>query len=216
MVDQYEVMIKDKEKRSNFFSLINSIHPIFEKDKDTPLDNIWKFYDFPYGLEIQLQIANKLERVYYVPYLSAVQLYNNKGSLVFEFFETDRPDLRLQFPDKIDELSKAKKELKETLISDLDTELSWYSVVWSPILCNHLTMNSIKGEFLTYYQFEENGVFLAGVIPCKKIILETWFKSEKGTIRIPSLVANPGYFLTKHKIEHPDYIFFSKNNQIFK
>lgn len=207
---------KEKEKYSNLQSLIDKIQPIYEKDTKIPLENLWKFYDFPYGIEIPLHLLDKLERVYYVPYLSAVQLYNQKSSLIFEFFETDRPDLRLQFPEKIEELSRSQKCLKESDLQDLDQSKSWFSVVWSPILCHHQTMNFIKGEFLMYYQFSKKDVYLIGILPCKKVVLETWFEKVNNQILIPPIFKEPFYFLEKHKIEHPDFFFFSKNNHLLK
>lgn len=118
------------------------------------LKQLWQFYDEPYGLEVPIIIRGECHNVYFVPHLSALQLYNEGHPRpIFEFFETLTPDLRYPLIDKVEELARDYPPLLDGDSGKLDRQ-SWYSIAWYPILCHNETMNFLKGQLITYHHFE--------------------------------------------------------------
>jgi hypothetical protein len=200
---------------SNFDSLISHIKPTVPSctsHKDCfILQQLWNYFDLPYGHEIPITISKKAHFAYFVPYLSALQIFKN-GDLLFEFFETERNDLRSVFANKLKSLCESNKHLQDLHLCDIDTTKSWFSVLWIPILSNYNTMNYIKGEFLTLYKLNPN-VEIFGCLP-SKVIMETWFYRDKndGFITPSVYINNTVTFLKDRKITHPDFESLSDGN----
>lgn len=134
------------------------------------LKSLWNFYDEPYGIDIPIVIEGRTEHVYFVPHLSAIQLYKrseqpcqdslkdplvtNKENLIFEYFEMLSPDLRYPLIDKIEELAQTQCPLLlDGTTLQLDPHRSWYSIAWYPILCHTHTIPWLKGQIITYHNF---------------------------------------------------------------
>lgn len=102
------------------------------------LRDLWKFFDQPYGHECPVMIDRTLGDAFFVPYLSAIQLYrpqhsnkrNNqhghngsKNSLLyFQYFEREGPSGRIPLVDKIELLSRYCPLLLEGKNTELDLE----------------------------------------------------------------------------------------------
>ncbi|KAL0490420.1 hypothetical protein AKO1_009552 [Acrasis kona] len=157
------------DKRTNHIvdeqSVIDALTSVQNDDEDEQeeyitkaryqLSQLWNFYDQPYGLEVPFVIRSEMRNVYFVPHLSALQLFHEASQIkpTFEFYETSTPDLRFPLIDKIEELSIEYPPLMNSSSSDLDSR-SWYSIAWYPILCHNDTMNWMKGQLITYHHFE--------------------------------------------------------------
>jgi hypothetical protein len=180
------------------------------------LKHLWEFYDEPYGLEIPIMIRGEIQNVYFVPHLSALQLYEQgKETAIFEFYETLTPDLRCPLIDKIEELSRQFSALLTGDSSQFDHP-SWYSIAWYPILCHNETMNWLKGQIITYHHFEpstkliDNTHYFNGVQRTQSMdealasCNSTEIKADKGRYYVPVIgflpykVRNETWFLTSN------------------
>ena len=146
-------------------------------DKCFSLADLWSYYDQPvsshlphvykrapkprnspvqYGHEVPLVIDGRQVYAFFVPYLSAVQLFSKSPSAapLFEYFEQLNPGQRIPLVDQVQHLALSCEFLAKGTTRDLDCARSWYSIVWYPILCDHYTNRSISGCFLTYHRFE--------------------------------------------------------------
>ncbi|CAN0891411.1 hypothetical protein LINGRAHAP2_LOCUS16969 [Linum grandiflorum] len=155
---------------------------------DISLQSLWQWYEKHgiYGLEVRAEDHKKNStrlgidqlsfRAYFVPFLSAIQLFgateerkretqNNAwtddGELLFEYFEYERPQLRQPLYEKIHELARGDglsgskmfgnpSTLVSTSIPELHKK-SWYSVAWYPIY--KIPDGSLRAAFLTYHSF---------------------------------------------------------------
>ncbi len=147
---------------TNMFSFFKHTCPSFKKS-DVKLQDVWKFYDEPYGLSIPIKVANDEECVYFVPHLSGIQLYQ-QDSLLFELFENAKPDQRMPLIDKMESLiqdEEVKRILWDMNVNELNWRKSWFCIAWYPILCHHYTMNHLRGgQILTLHSFELMNTFL--------------------------------------------------------
>jgi len=146
--------------------------------RDFRLFDLWQFFDEPYGHEVPLVLEQRETEAYFVPYLSAVQLFHRSSSSLsdsdsdsdslseacapapapfFEYFERASPSQRVPLIDKIRELSHYCSALTQSKASDLDQRRSWFCISWYPILCDLHTSRSLNGCFLTYHGFEVVG-----------------------------------------------------------
>ncbi|KAL5069071.1 hypothetical protein RYX36_019958 [Vicia faba] len=141
------------------------------------LENLWQSFKewSAYGLEVPLTL-NHNERIvqYFVPYLSAIQLYiedegldkkpneesgtsmtSNKTphKLVYKYFEHALPHVRLPLTDQASTLAKEDPCIKNLKSSELSPR-SWFSVAWYPIyrIPLGLTMKNLDASFLTYHK----------------------------------------------------------------
>lgn len=130
------------------------------------LKDVWSFYDEPYGIEVPVVLSYHNEEkpftyavdefVYFVPHLSAIQLFLNdhEHRPIFEFFETSKPHMRYPLIDKIEELARERcPELLTLRSADLSNK-SWFSIAWYPILCHNTTINWLKGQMITYHSLQ--------------------------------------------------------------
>lgn len=133
------------------------------------LSDLWSFYDEPYGHEVPITTQDGSENfAFYVPYLSAIQLYRpsheagdnekeeeeettEKDTPLFEYFETAKPDQRIPLTDKVRELAHSFEAILTGRSSDFDMSRSWYAISWYPILCDHYISKAVGGCFLTYH-----------------------------------------------------------------
>ncbi|CAL5208871.1 unnamed protein product [Lathyrus oleraceus] len=141
------------------------------------LENLWDSFKewSAYGIDVPLTL-NEDEHViqYFVPYLSAIQLYvedeglakkaseesgtsvpSNKTphKLVYKYFEHVLPFARLPLTDQVSTLAKEDPCIKNLKSSELSSR-SWFSVAWYPIYRIPLgpTMKNLSASFLTYHK----------------------------------------------------------------
>ncbi|PIA61211.1 hypothetical protein AQUCO_00300621v1 [Aquilegia coerulea] len=142
------------------------LHPHFD------LCDLWESFKewSAYGAGVPL-VLNDSDSViqYYVPYLSAIQLYVNpskpsskfqsedadaypSGLLKFEYFEKDSPYSREPLVDKILDLASQFPELMTYKSCDL-LPTSWISVAWYPIYRIPMgpTLKDLEASFLTFH-----------------------------------------------------------------
>ncbi|WOL09839.1 hypothetical protein Cni_G18592 [Canna indica] len=143
------------------------------------LEEFWEQYNEPsaYGLDVPVYLQIGEVSQYFVPSLSALQIYTRKaplaaasrgdevanpssddvaeddiGQLYIEFFERTLPHARRPLVDKIAELAETYPELNSFKSTEL-SRASWISVAWYPIYHIPSTRN-VKGFatcFLTYH-----------------------------------------------------------------
>ncbi|XP_047326455.1 uncharacterized protein LOC124930138 [Impatiens glandulifera] len=147
------------------------------------LSDIWEaFIEWScYGRGVPTLLNEELVTQYYVPSLSAIQLYidpflsdangswnlskitgisldksiddsNSNGKLLYEFFETEVPYKRMSLTDKALSLASTFPELNTMKSCDL-LSTSWISVAWYPIYRNSMasTFKELDACFLTYH-----------------------------------------------------------------
>lgn len=141
-----------------------------------PLSGLWSYYDQPYGHEVPLMIDNRQVYAFFVPYLSAVQLFGKEPNspALFEYFEQNNPGQRIPLVDKIQQLGLSCDFLIHGNSMLLDCSRSWFSIAWYPILCDHYTNRFIGGCFLTYHKFE-----LVGECPLLPLLCD---EAERATM----------------------------------
>jgi len=173
--------------------------------------NLFEFFDLPYGLEISLNFENKLQKTYFVPCLSAIQIYNKDSKLIFEYYETARPDLRLPFNETIEQLfDEEKKELLQEH-SSICNEKSWFSVNWFPILFDNTTSNEIRGQILTYHKLSSSSLSSSFLGFYPQIFKKKfWFGSNENMKKLKGEFKKCEEFLKSLKVEHPDLIHIKK------
>lgn len=165
---------------------------------DYTLSQLWSFYDNPYGHEVSLLLdpsqltqstpthgaasanahADEGTEVYFVPYLSALVLYeapNASGEAsppLLQWFERVSPHQRMPLTDQIASIAScfspppssplyasfapfpSRRILQDLPVSALDRTRSWYAITWYPILHDPLTTPVLAGCFLTYHSFD--------------------------------------------------------------
>ncbi|KAL5701002.1 hypothetical protein ACHQM5_026385 [Ranunculus cassubicifolius] len=137
------------------------------------LGDLWESFKewSAYGAGVPLVLSDNDSVVqYYVPYLSAIQLYVNPskptpkfqseggddayppGLLKFQYFEKDSPYSREPLADKILDLATRFPELETYKSSDL-LPSSWMSVAWYPIYRIPMgpTLQDLDACFLTFH-----------------------------------------------------------------
>ncbi|CAK8572752.1 unnamed protein product [Lathyrus sativus] len=141
------------------------------------LEDLWESFKkwSAYGVEVKFNL-NSDEPVlqYFVPYLSAIQLYaadeelDQKSSektgdsvssketthkVLYEYFETHSPYVRLPLTKKVSDLAKEDPCIKNLKSSEISPR-SWFSVAWYPIyrIPNGPTLKDIEASFLTYHK----------------------------------------------------------------
>lgn len=82
---------------------------------------------------------------------------SGESVLLCQYFEKQGPHARQLLIEKIDELAGLYPEAFDCRASCLDLKRSWFSVVWYPILCDHMTSSELRGAYLTYHTFETVG-----------------------------------------------------------
>ncbi|KAL1209774.1 hypothetical protein V5N11_020104 [Cardamine amara subsp. amara] len=126
----------------------------------------WSCYAMGVPLKLTLPYISSTVTKYYVPYLSAIQIFTNKpvvgGSssrsfgtdsyLYFQYNETKSFDVRPCLIAKVDDLVTENPGLESLTSSDL-SQNSWFSIAWSPLYSIPLlpTMKSLSVLFLTYH-----------------------------------------------------------------
>ncbi|XP_058755978.1 uncharacterized protein LOC131629199 [Vicia villosa] len=140
------------------------------------LEDLWESFKewSAYGVEVPLRL-NEDDHVlqYFVPYLSAIQLYVEDGELnkksseksgdsmsskettnkiVYEYFEYSSPYVRLPLTKKVLTLAKENPCIKNLRSYEL-SPCSWFSVAWYPTyrIPNGPTIKNIEASFLTYH-----------------------------------------------------------------
>ncbi|KAI5399094.1 uncharacterized protein LOC127092715 [Lathyrus oleraceus] len=140
------------------------------------LEDLWESFKrwSAYGVEVQFNLTSDEQVLqYFVPYLSAIQLYaedeesDKKSSeksgdsvsskettnkVVYEYFENHSPYVRLPLTKKVSNLAKDDPCIKNLRSSEISPR-SWFSVAWYPIyrIPNGPTLSDIKASFLTYH-----------------------------------------------------------------
>lgn len=144
---------------SNLTSFVAGTTPRF----DAPLPNlsdVWSYYDDPFGHEVPLVLDGVRSYAFYVPHLSALQVYGRpRGSRdeekLLEYFETAKPNERVPLIDKVSELDEASDGVLKGA-AELNRERSWYAISWFPILSDQYTARAVRGCFLTYHRFRDS------------------------------------------------------------
>ncbi|ESQ40780.1 hypothetical protein EUTSA_v10014556mg [Eutrema salsugineum] len=131
------------------------------------LKDIWSAYEewsnYAVGVPLSLKHTRSNVTQYYVPTLSAIQIFTNKSGsssrsfgtdchLYFQYNETMRFDDRPPLILKVDELAKKHRGLNSLTSSDL-SHRSWFSVAWSPLyqIPEVRTVKALSVSFLTYH-----------------------------------------------------------------
>ncbi|KAI5567974.1 hypothetical protein BDE02_13G127400 [Populus trichocarpa] len=148
----------------------------------TSLQAVWKWYEMPgnYGLEVKARDSQSINGLlagstsfcaYFVPFLSAVQLYgyphlsdacpkdlHTNPELIFEFFESEMPHVRKPLHLKIRDLISIgtsnlqvfgdPSKLESMNLQDLHPA-TWFSVAWYPIY--RIPEGKFSASFLTYH-----------------------------------------------------------------
>ncbi|KAL5731135.1 hypothetical protein ACHQM5_003893 [Ranunculus cassubicifolius] len=134
------------------------------------LRDVWGWYEKPgnYGLEVTAEDIDAVSfNAHFVPFLSAVQLFrrsdvsDDRGDIIelmFEFFESEPPQLRKPLYDKVRDIVKLHTSSHQVYgdPSSLDCAnlenihpASWYSVAWYPIY--RIPEGNFRASFLTYH-----------------------------------------------------------------
>jgi hypothetical protein len=205
MSNQNVVILEDED--SNISTFLKHVQPkqtIFcETHKNcSSLVNLFQFFDVPYGLEIPLNFNGKIQSCFFLPCLSAIQLFE-ENNLIFEFFEIKRPDLRLPFNETLEFIFEKKEKILNQHTSSFSSQ-SWFSVIWNPLLFDN--KNEIKGQILTYHRIDENTVL--GFYP-KVFKQKFWFNSPPFEMLAKNF-KNCQDFLDEGKVVHPDFEHFRK------
>ncbi|CAL0300237.1 unnamed protein product [Lupinus luteus] len=144
--------------------------PQYNSDPWFFLEDLWESFteSSAYGVEVPLTInGSESIQQYYVPYLSAIQLYaeesyeaevsSSSEQLVYEYFEGALPHLRPPFHNKIYILASEFPNLKKYRSNDL-LPSSWFSVSWYPIyrIPVGATLKSLDASFLTFHSLSTN------------------------------------------------------------
>ncbi|KAK7392276.1 hypothetical protein VNO78_20709 [Psophocarpus tetragonolobus] len=140
------------------------------------LEDLWETYRewSAYGVEVPVsQDGEEDAKMYYVPSLSAIQLYavsrlgedsdaelsnetsNSPGKLVYEYLERAQPHIRPPLHDKASPVSILASEfpsLKKYRSCDISPS-SWFSVAWYPIYKIPVvsSVRRVDASFLTFH-----------------------------------------------------------------
>jgi hypothetical protein len=137
------------------------------------LEELWRWYDQPFGVEVPVQVEGVDVMLFYVPYLSAIHLtvpappaalgdrYRPWQTLL-SFVEVGDPISRIPLWDKVVELAASCPALMRARSCELHPT-SWYSVVWYPISINMHTKQYARGCFLTYHRLQPDLRFVLPV-----------------------------------------------------
>ncbi|WZY97828.1 hypothetical protein YC2023_070157 [Brassica napus] len=158
---------------------------------------------------------------------------SSHGRLVFEYLERDLPYIREPFADKMSDLASRFHELKTLRSCDL-LPSSWFSVAWYPIykIPTGPTVKDLDACFLTYHSLHTpfHGVTtqsMCEVQPMESVektalpvfglasykLRGSVWTSIKGSGNhqlVNSLFQAADNWLRLHKVNHPDFIFFSR------
>lgn len=196
---------------TNLLRLVRSLSP--RLPRDFTLGDLWDFYDLPYGHDIDvlldpqqllhgaahahahahththqsslhaLHAQPEGSEVYYVPYLSALVLYERAQAGVdpavaeaapplLQWFERVSPHQRMPLADSIASIAScfspapcsplyelfrpfpSRTILRQLAAHQLDTRRSWYAITWYPILHDPLSTPFLPGAFLIYHGFQ--------------------------------------------------------------
>ncbi|CAI8603737.1 unnamed protein product [Vicia faba] len=179
MSNLFEQISSSSDSVNNLNSLLSSFTPLvnakfsYEKTCDSGekpyfiLEDLWESFKewSAYGVEVQFTLNDEQVLQYFVPYLSAIQLYVEDEGLdeksgdsvttnkvVYEFFEHFSPYVRIPLTKKVSTLAKEDPCLKYLRSSEI-SPCSWFSVAWYPIyrIPNGPTLKNIEASFLTYH-----------------------------------------------------------------
>ncbi|CAI0400292.1 unnamed protein product [Linum tenue] len=231
-IAEFERLLHSSSPSCQTRSLDQVCHTPLDSD-ETPnisLQSLWQWYERHgiYGLEVRAEDHRNSNRLgidklsfsaYFVPFLSAVQLFGksegkadtqnndslhlvsktstghkawrNDAELLFEYFESERPQLRQPLYEKIHELARAddlagRKMFgnPSTLVSMNLPELhkkSWFSVAWYPIY--KIPDGSLRAAFLTYHSFghlvERRSKFGSPTMVCPVVGLQSYNAQEE-------------------------------------
>eukprot|EP00299_Pterocystis_sp_00344_P015236 c7598_g1_i1.p1 GENE.c7598_g1_i1~~c7598_g1_i1.p1 ORF type:complete len:391 (-),score=14.69 c7598_g1_i1:37-1113(-) len=143
---------------------------------------LWEFFDRPFGHKVPITIEGSNEICYFVPHLSALQLFLKPQpapdpfeydsfhyhvdrtskhfsshpldvSPLVDFVEVEPPGSRVPFFEKIEALAENQPLILTGTTDDIDLDRSWFAIAWSPILCHRTTASMLTGSFLTYHTF---------------------------------------------------------------
>lgn len=131
------------------------------------MQDIWRFYDAPYGFGVPIVLEGEDCEVYYNPFISAIQLWTKPPpaaaddsaslgpQLAFEFFETETPFQRPPLVDRVNQLARDNPHIAELLVSGTSADIaacSWFAISWYPIVCgSQANMRPIMGAILSYH-----------------------------------------------------------------
>ncbi|CAO2828497.1 unnamed protein product [Amaranthus hypochondriacus] len=159
-----------------------------------------------------------------------------QGSLLFEYLEYDPPFGREPLADKIFDLALRFPELNSLRSCDLLAS-SWLSVAWYPIYRIPMgpTLKDLDACFLTYHSLytpvgdappaqSQVVIYPSEIDEIPRISLPvsglasykfrgSLWTSNSGSDRqlVNNLLQAADNWLTKHKVNHPDYLFFCRN-----
>ncbi|CDY36525.1 BnaA06g09780D [Brassica napus] len=162
---------------------------------------------------------------------------SSHGRLVFEYLERDLPYIREPFADKMSDLASRFHELKTLRSCDL-LPSSWFSVAWYPIykIPTGPTVKDLDACFLTYHSLhtpfhgkltsvttqsmcevqpmesvEKTALPVFGLASYKlRGSVWTSIKGSGNHQLVNSLFQAADNWLRLHKVNHPDFIFFSR------
>ncbi|KAK9705174.1 hypothetical protein RND81_07G038500 [Saponaria officinalis] len=159
----------------------------------------------------------------------------SQGSLLFQYFEYDPPFSRVPLANKISDLALQIPELKSLRSCDLLSS-SWFSVAWYPIYRIPMgpTLKDLDACFLTYHSLytplgdssaqspvvicpnESDGVPRISLpiygLSSYKFRVPLWTStSGKDGQLVNSLLQAADCWLRLLQVNHPDYLFFSRN-----
>jgi len=136
-----------------------------EETRHFNLGDLWDSFDecSAYGIGVPLMLDGDESVVqYYVPYLSALQLYRARQPRyhqaeedkpgVWSYIETSPPNCRVPLVDKIADLSADFEQLRSLKSYEILPN-SWFSVAWYPIyrIPTGPTLRDLAACFLTFH-----------------------------------------------------------------
>ena len=165
---------------TDFDEFLWRIQPVVKQDPEKvfTLQHLWDWFSKPseYGLKVELHPTHgDISEAYFVPFLSAVQLFRQDGEhemedgeLLVEYFEKKPPHLRSTFMETIEALmnndgSEAAEHSgysKAKCLCNLEWERiherSWFSVAWYPLY--RIPDAPFQACFLTYHTLKGQAV----------------------------------------------------------
>ncbi|KAL0233391.1 hypothetical protein PCE1_001907 [Barthelona sp. PCE] len=160
-----------------------SFHDTFLSEVDSnvmeyELQDLWNFYNCPTGFLTYLKMYSNVLPIYFTPILSCIELWVKTSALkrydgfkqifctssinevedtsvqVFQFKDSHPPYLRKPLWNRIKEFKRDFPEILTLKNTDLDTEKSFFTVLWLPLLNHRLLESVLSGTVLTFHNFE--------------------------------------------------------------
>ncbi|KAI5399095.1 hypothetical protein KIW84_064461 [Lathyrus oleraceus] len=200
------------------------------------LEDLWESFKrwSAYGVEVQFNLTSDEQVLqYFVPYLSAIQLYAEDEESDKKSSEKSGDSVSSkETTNKVSNLAKDDPCIKNLRSSEISPR-SWFSVAWYPIyrIPNGPTLSDIKASFLTYHnlstefkrktqpEISDNDRKLKTPLPVfglttykvKGSVLP--FPAASESRRLNSLLKAADDWLKNLKVVHCDHNHFVKNGK---